>query len=187
MPRAQKGKVVNQKELSILFGVTTPTINAWVSKGMPCQKQGAPGQPSEFNTADCFNWRLDEERRAGGGMPAALDELRERKMRAEAETAEMNLAQARGRLVPIDQVADLVSSEYAKVRARMTALPGTTAPRIDPSRTREVALIIADAVNDALSELSADDAYAAKPGGRARKDKARRAKAAVADPARPVG
>ena len=76
---------------------------------------------------------------------------------AQAELAEIELACERGKLIELQVVADVVRGEYATVRTRLGSLPGILAPRLDSARALEFQPVIAEVVDDILTELSADD------------------------------
>lgn len=93
------------------------------------------------------------------GRPADVDEAKARKLAAEAELAEIELAKARGELVPIDAVAKAVTDEYAATRAKLLALPSKLAPLV-AIEDREAACrdAIERGITEALDELSRDAA-----------------------------
>ena len=106
-------------------------------------------------------WRMADALPAlfgpGKGAPPDMEHDRARKMAAEADMAEMRRDVESGRLIELQVVADVVRGEYATVRTRLGSLPGILAPRLDTSRALEFQPIIAEAINEILTELSADD------------------------------
>jgi len=93
----------------------------------------------------------------GKGAPPDMEHDRARKMAAEADLAEMRRDVESGRLIELQVVADVVRGEYSTVRTRLGSLPGILAPRLDTGRAIEFQPIIAEAINEILAELSADD------------------------------
>jgi len=135
-----------------------------VRKGLTCEK--VDGQVV-FNTADVLEWREAQavERVSSGVTPSAnIDAARHRKLIAEAELAEIELAKARGALIPISDATRILSSTLTAVRAKLLAIPTKLAARI-AIETSEAACraLVAEAVNEALDELVADAADV--PGG----------------------
>ena len=65
-----KGKQVTRQALADVFGVSLPTIDAWVRKGCPFVEKGGRGQEWQFNTAQATK-RLPERAvaEARGGTP----------------------------------------------------------------------------------------------------------------------
>jgi len=82
--------------------------------------------------------------------------------RANAEKREIEVAQLRRELVPIEDVAAVVEKEYAAVRAAMLALPSKCSQElVAMDDVLEIKRLLEDMTNEALSELSADQRYAA--------------------------
>lgn len=157
MPRRGTGKLVNREELAHIFGVAVNTITAWLKQGLPFVEEGREGKAWQFNTADVIAWRVDSVRERVGPKGAAnFDEERARKMQADADMAEIERDRARGSVVEVCVIAEAVRREYATVRTRFGALPGSLAPRLDVERALEFQPVIAAAVDEILTELSAD-------------------------------
>ena len=152
-----RGMVVNRIKLAEIFGVAADTVTAWVKRGCPAIQRGAKGVEWQFNTADVISWRLDDMTAKLAGDVPDYDRDAARKMQADADLAELKRDRERGKLIELQVVADVVRSEYATVRTRLGSLPGILAPRLDSARALEFQPIIADVVDDILTELSADD------------------------------
>lgn len=99
----------------------------------------------------------------GKGSPEGVksEELRlivARREKAEAETEQQRMRNAatRGELLPRSEVDAAVTAAFARVRARVLALPSKLAPVLLSLRTAaEVRERMAEAVHDALDELAA--------------------------------
>ncbi len=50
---------VNRAELAHTFGISLPTVDAWVRRGCPCVAAGSKGRESQFRLADVTQWRID--------------------------------------------------------------------------------------------------------------------------------
>ena len=110
-----KGQNVNKVELAQIMGVTTPTVDAWVRAGCPIVEKGSRGVASTFNTADVAKWLRDSARDEGAGtVQADENALRQRRLKADTEKAELELAKAKGDVAPI--------AEFEKASARMDAI-----------------------------------------------------------------
>jgi len=161
--------IVNRANCAKTFGVSVKTISAWVRRGCPYEQKGGKGTEWLFDTPKVFRWHLENvegpaeapaEADEPKSTPANYEQARARKMQAEAALAEIDLELKAGSVALIDVVLDAVSSEYATVRTRLGSLPGILAPRIDASRAHELQPVIAEAVDDILRELSADERLA---------------------------
>jgi phage terminase Nu1 subunit (DNA packaging protein) len=99
--------------------------------------------------------RYLKERSIAPGV-ISFDEARHRKLAAEAEMAEIELAKARADVVRIDDVAQQWDAILSGVRTRLLALPTKVAPMVavenDQSIVKEM---IEDGVYSALGELAA--------------------------------
>lgn len=152
------GLIVNRNELSEIHGVSLPTISAWVRRGCPAQQKGARGKEWKFDTADVARWREDQavQNAIGSAEGVDMDEAKRRKTIAEAQMAELDLARARSEVIAIGDVAQIVTDEYASVRARLLEMPGRLAQPLsiedDPAQIERE---LRAAVTEALEELTA--------------------------------
>lgn len=151
------GRRVNKGDLAAVFGVSLTTIGGWVRRGCPFLVAGSKTVPWEFDTAAVARWREQQAAIAAQGDTSDLDidEAKRRKLAAEAALAEIDLARARGEVVEIEQVAEVIGEQFSALRARLMAMPSKVAPLVigvgDLGEVREV---IDDHVRDALAELS---------------------------------
>jgi hypothetical protein len=83
--------------------------------------------------------------------------LRRRKLALEVEALELDLAVKRKTKIDTDHAADVVAAAFAACKSRLLALPPKVAPLVATLLdAEEVRGILADAVEEALAELSAD-------------------------------
>lgn len=157
--------LVNRKNLANVFGVTLPTIDAWRDRGMPFVTEGRLGREWEFETRDCIDWWVEQQGRrasvAGSTDPGfeSIEEAERRKMIAQADRAEVQVAKEAGILVPISEVASVVAEENARVRARLLTIPNELRPKVltflsNDRKAAEQLLTDAEAVlMEALGEI----------------------------------
>lgn len=149
-------QTVNKTELAELQGVSLPTINAWMTQGMPVAAEGGRGKGYEFDNAAVTEWRVSRAQRkalsgAGSESEAAS---KKRKVAAEADIAEMKAAQIRGELcIQADLVAD-IQNDLAKVRARLLGIPTRAAPMVVALEEQGARQLLQELVHEALEELS---------------------------------
>lgn len=87
--------------------------------------------------------------------PADLEAARARKLAAEAEIAEYELAQLRRSLVPEDTLDQVLGERLDTLRAKLQAFPGSVATRLVGLRTLvEVQAVLDDAVRDLMANLA---------------------------------
>jgi phage terminase Nu1 subunit (DNA packaging protein) len=65
--------IVSIVELADIFGVSAPTVRAWVREGCPVKKMGDRGRAFEFRTSEVHRWLLLREKRPGPRLRRRLD------------------------------------------------------------------------------------------------------------------
>ncbi|MCF1193327.1 terminase small subunit, partial [Mangrovimonas sp. AS39] len=95
---AEREKAVSQGAIAGLFGKDARTIRNWVAAGLPQRTQS--GRPA-YLVSECIAWR-EEQVRAEVRPPEGIDEAKERarKIRADADLAELRLKERLGQMVP---------------------------------------------------------------------------------------
>lgn len=125
-----KGQTLNRGEVAAFFGVTPPTVDGWVRAGCPVKK-GQRGVASEFNSADVAAFLREKARQEGSGTSLADEtELKRRKLAAEAERAELELAKEKGEVAPVREMERAQSAAMAAIRANMKNVPGRAVLRL---------------------------------------------------------
>ena len=122
---ANKGQVVTRAGLADVFGVSLPTIDSWVRAGCTYIQRGGRGKEWQFNTADVAQWLRDKARDEGRGTAqASEEELKLRKLAAEAEKAELELAKAKGEVAPVREFERATAALMAVIRQNVMQVPG---------------------------------------------------------------
>ena len=167
------GKKVNRAELAETFGISLPTVDAWVRAGCPFDQRGGTGKSWSFDTADVNRWReVRAAQEASGEDVQDEAALRRRKLKAETMTAELELAQKQALVAPLDQMERALTRTFAEVQSQMrgpliTRLATQLIGETDQRRFKTVALAEVDSVLEILAnldvtaeEIEADDALA---------------------------
>ena len=119
------GQNVNKSELCVIMGVSPPTVDGWTRNGCPITQRGSRGVAATFNTADVMKWLRDKARDEGRGTAqASEEELKLRKLAAEAEKAELELAKAKGEVAPVREFERATSALMAVIRQNVMQVPG---------------------------------------------------------------
>lgn len=113
------GRIVSQSELAEIFGTTRETINEWQGQGMPFQPRAGIGGANAYATGACSRWRAAHEARAAAGGETPKDRL----ARVQAERIELELAERRGQLVPVEAIEPAWERVVAAVRTSVLTLP----------------------------------------------------------------
>ncbi|WP_260098643.1 terminase small subunit [Phaeobacter inhibens] len=135
-----------------------PTVDDWVSRGCPVVQRGARGRAWIFNTAEVRSWRDDDIRaQTSHTENASKDELLLRKLAAETEQAELDLAKAKEQVVPVEQYERALTKAFGEVRAGLrNVLPQRAARRLmgesDETRFKDVLREEVDHVLEALAD-----------------------------------
>lgn len=164
-----KHELLTRAELAERFGKDERTITNWVQAGMPQRmKSGRP----VYSWPECLEWREKQIREDARAIRhAANDEerakqLADAKLRtaiAEADQAEIDLAKARGEVVPVLFMRDEFSRVVFALRGKLLASPDAWSARLN--LTLEQRLGLRDCVNEllpVLGELADDDQPDAK-------------------------
>lgn len=136
---------VGRVQLAQLLGVHVDSVTHWAKEGMPVVVKGGHGKENLYDAIDCLAWWRHVK-----GQQDAFDTARTRAANANAERTEIAVKQARGELLPRDQV----------MLAGQTTVKGwTSVIRSLPRRMAHAGLIRRDqepAVTALLSNLLLD-------------------------------
>jgi phage terminase Nu1 subunit (DNA packaging protein) len=171
---------VNRTELAEILGKSMPTITAWIGEGMEYVEGGGKGKPFVFETVDAILWAIENgkfRRQARAPVPGtdpfaeagdaveSYDEAERRKMVAQADSAELALAKAAGRVVEIVDVGAAVAEMNVTVRTRLLGLGNKVRVRVgaylggDKAAIEGVVKEVEEVVSDAMAEIR-DDPFA---------------------------
>lgn len=162
---------LNIAEAADMFGVSRPTITAWTNDGMPAAELGSKGKPWVYDSTAIIEWWAENKFRRrskpnpqnpfdeGGDAPESFEEAERRKMVANADKAELELAKAAGRVVEVDDVSFVIAEMHVKVRTRLLAIGNKVRVRVatmfggDKAAEEQVVSIVEEVVTDAIAEI----------------------------------
>lgn len=140
LPAAKKKEIVRNK----------PTKNQ--SGNNPIEHTGNTGADGEWFNDDVDSDQLNDE--------ISLDEYRRRREHYRVLQAKLNYEKEAGLLLPYQDMIDAVSSEYARLRTRLIAIPPEHGPRLRAlaSTTDDTDFVAAlqELIHEAMEELSRD-------------------------------
>lgn len=161
-PHPDRG-IVSKSVLAEMLRVNLATIDGWVRLGCPAYERPLKkGQQWRMSVKDVVDWLIGRaEEKARGKEPAnGENDAKQRKLMAEAELAELELAEKRGLAVSIAAAqaawAAMIGSARAKLRGIGSKLGPIVATEIDPFKCR---LLVDEAIDEALLELSEEDLH----------------------------
>lgn len=117
---------LKQADLMALFGVSDRTIQLWHGKGLP---RNGEGRGCSYVWADVLPWYvayISGSRKAGDPLSD-----RDRKLKAEADLAEMEAAKEAGRLLDADETARAWGDFLSRLKVNLDGLPDRAAPLVE--------------------------------------------------------
>lgn len=129
------------------------TFARWCAKGLPSKGDGTTAR---FPWPEIHRWLLQqvEQRGRESAKPKDIDEARERKAAADAELAELELAEKRHQLMTVEAGEAALGAAYARVATRLKAAPNKYAPRtVNLKSIPESLTIWQRAVHEVMDEL----------------------------------
>lgn len=160
MPSEQpEGHTVEQ--VSKVLGITPRRVQQLVKEGMPTVKRG------KYNLIACVQWyiRYWQQRAEAKGSPDDTDSLANAKLRqarADARLSEIELAQAEGRLLPLDEYEKELGGVCERIRGVLSTIPSKYMGRIQLARSDLEAQAVGESIRDetlaALQSTGRDDA-----------------------------
>lgn len=123
------------------------TFARWCAKGMQVKT-------GKYPWPEIHRWLLEQVERRGkeSARPATEDEARKRKLAAEAELAELELAKQRGQLMTVEQYEEVVGAAFARVAAQLKSAPTKFAPHVVHLKTLPEAVTKLQIVADEILE-----------------------------------
>lgn len=125
--------VLNRTDTAAALGIAKTTLDNWVADGAPVMdRQGRKGVETQYETGEVIRWWLarEVEKVAQRGDADAIDAHRSRKLSAEADLRELELAKLQGELIHLDEVERAFTQYSVAVRGAAMALPDRAALRL---------------------------------------------------------
>ena len=132
------------------FGVSLPTVEAWVRKGMPVQQQGSRGVAWVIDLLAAAEWRFAGS--TGGDSDPEDMPPAERKAWYEGETKRRDLQVRDRELIPAGDVERVIATAFAALASDVWAIPDLLERKHGVSG--EMAGQVADALAPAMDALA---------------------------------
>ena len=161
-----RGRDYSQADMAEIIGVSYQALQGYRKDGCPC-RQG-DGRQMIFNSADTIEWLRDRARKSAEAPEAA--EERARLLRAQAEKAEIEVAQLRGEIVNVEDVKAEWAQMVSNWRGKIIELIPKAVDMCGLKRT-EAAPRIKKLVYETLEELAHDRGTRARAKNRSRNPK----------------
>ena len=111
----------NKAGLAAFFGVSLPTVDAWIRRGCPVLQEGATGVPWVFDLLAIADWRA--ERKPALPHDIELMSPRERLDFVRAERERLRLETDQGQLIPAAEVERIASEAFKSLALVLSTLP----------------------------------------------------------------
>lgn len=146
LPEGVPDAVLNKRDLADFFAVSLPTLDAWVSSGLPALVEGTNGRSWEFQASVAWAWKCsrDESERlksteaqasiaamrlalVGGKAGDSIQSLapKERQQLYEVEAAYEKLKRERNQSLDRDEVSVVMTKLLQIFRDSLSMLPDT--------------------------------------------------------------
>lgn len=165
------GTVVGVTLLCKITGYSANAIQKDIKAGAPLAVRGGPGKEHKLDTAKFITYLVRKERNrlmnlfmqrtAQGDGKYEKGNFKARRAAAQAELAEIEVMEKRGKLVPIDLVTTVLQRLIGNARAHLLVIPTKAASEVatvkDPETIRNyLENLIHESLNE-LAAISADD------------------------------
>lgn len=159
---AEREEPISTAELARIFGVDERTIRNWVALGCP---QRMRSKRPAYLLSEVVPWRRQRDKVESATDKPDLAAEQARKLRADADLAELKVQERRAELVPAANVERQMERLCATLRSRVLGVRGRWAPRIlglgtMPDATRvldELANYVLEALRSAADELEVEE------------------------------
>lgn len=116
---------MNKRTLAESFRVSLPTIDEWIRRGCPVESRGSNGKEWVFALHKVVGWRVEDllsRLTSSVGKDEDIKEAELRKVKAEADLKELEVAKKRGELIDARAVRKVWSDAMAVFRTRVLGL-----------------------------------------------------------------
>lgn len=149
---------VNRRDIASVLGISMPTVDSWVDRGMPVVTRGGRGVPWAFDVAACVRWQLDHELANAVGESAkdlSLEQAEKRSAIADAILKEIKVAEQMRSVVKVEDVARVWEGRIVASRETFQGIAQRLAPLlVGESDQGRIEQQIAQEIDRALVELA---------------------------------
>lgn len=150
--------LVGALEASKIMGVSRKTIYDWLDEGCPREEAFKLGKKVyQFDIGAMLKWHIDRERQKhlGDKEQISKEEAQRRKLMAEAELAELEVAKKKSLVVELGEVEDRLKDKFAELRSVMRKIPERCVLRIVGETDESVITsVILEEVDHALKGIA---------------------------------
>ena len=136
------GKIVDKKTLSELFGISEKSFSKYQKHGLPFKRSGR-GNQNAYDTEVVFQWLVNKELsgKLEGGSEIDTEHERGRLTRAQADAKELDNAERRKELAPVDLLEWVLSKACSQISAVLETIPLNVKRRVPQLSANAIELI----------------------------------------------
>ncbi|ARQ56889.1 phage DNA packaging Nu1 protein [Rhizobium sp. Kim5] len=162
---AAKLRIVSVKQAATLLNRDRNTVQKWLDKGCPyvTKADRELGISWELDLGDVVRWLEDrageiaaERFGASEDGKTSEDEAKRRRAVAQAVVAELDMLERLRSVIPIADVLDLWSTDYAAIRDKLMSIPDLIAANVDPAIASHVSGIAEKHIRNVLAKLKTE-------------------------------
>jgi phage terminase Nu1 subunit (DNA packaging protein) len=144
------GKIVNKAALSEIIGVSERTLTDWQRDGLPVVYSGERGESNQYDTEQVIAWMIAREI-----AKIQAESQKDRLARLQGDKVELEIAEKRGQLIPVEQIEPAWTAMVASARSFLRSQPDRLAHLLEVTDGVDAKRdLIAEAFDDALLKLS---------------------------------
>lgn len=153
--------LVSVEQLAAEFARTPRYVQQLVKQGMPRSSHG------QYDLENCKTWFIRflqnkiqhregdiDDNGGGGGGTYNVDREQARLIRTKADLAEIELAEKRGSVIPVDVFENTLSQMVTQARQQLLQLPGRAAPQLEGEPRAVIKSKLTEQIHSALTALS---------------------------------
>lgn len=145
---------LSKRQFAETFGVSEAQLERLFQAGMPHEKTSSRKIAIPMPAGRVWYHTYLVEKGKRQAAPKSLDDAKLRKLGAEAELAELELAKARDELMTADQYESAITDAFSRVDAKLQSLAARLAgPVLGATTIQEAQARIAPLVEEARDEL----------------------------------
>lgn len=131
--------------------MSVQTVVAWESEGLPVADAGAPGREKQYDLPATIAWRVARE---AARRDATVEAERRRLVAAQADRAEIGVAQRAGELVELGEFRRGAVQAARELQERILAVADRLAPTLDAHDPGRAQKLLTDEFETILSRLA---------------------------------
>ena len=137
------GQSANKKTLSEVFGISETTLTKYQKQGLPFIRGRSKGNSNTYDTEAVFRWLVEKEQsgRLEGGSEIDTEYERGRLARAQADAKELDNAERRKELAPVELLEWTLSKACAQISAVLETIPLQVKRRVPKLGASDIEII----------------------------------------------